>query len=274
VRPAIDDKALADWNGLTIAALAFAGSSLGRTDWITLASDAFHFVTTTMMRGDRLAHAWRDGRSVYPGLASDYAAMIKAALALYAATLDRTWIDKAEGFAATARAHHWDAAEPGYFLSADDAEALIVRPKATADEATPGATSTMAQNLVRLWRLTGNYAYRDDVDAILTASAGAIANNLFATTGLLNALDLRMGAVDVVIVTSKGSDRADLIAAARRHATPNTVLSVHEDEAALPANHPAAGKTAVEERATAYVCRGETCSLPVTDGDSLARLLA
>jgi uncharacterized protein YyaL (SSP411 family) len=273
IRPATDDKILADWNGLIIAALAFAGASFGRPEWIGLARAAFAFVTTTMSTGGRLAHSWRAGKSVYPGLASDYAAMIKAALALHAATGEGAWLTRAEALATIARAHHWDEASPGYFLSADDAEALIVRPKATTDEATPAATSLMAQNLVRLWRLTGNDDFRSDVDAMLAASASTVATNLFASTALLGALDLRLGAVDVAIVRPSGVSADDLLAAVRYCWTPNTILSVHDDNVRLPAGHPAAGKTAIAGKATAYVCRGETCSLPVTEAGELEKLL-
>ena len=274
VPPATDDKILADWNGLAIAALAFAGASFERGDWIDLAKDAFAFVTSTMTDGDRLAHAWRDSKAVFPGLATDYAAMIKGALALHAATFDDRYLTSARALAATVHAHHRDEAAPGYFLSADDAPALIVRPRATTDEATPSATSLMVQNLIRLWRLTGNDAYRAEADAILTSSGSAIAGNLFASTALLSALDLRLGAVDVAIVSPTGAETRDLVAAVRRAWTPNIVLTLHDDMAHLPAGHPAAGKTAVEGRATAYVCRGETCSLPVTDPEALAALVA
>ena len=121
-----------------------------------------------MSRDGRLAHAWRDGKSVYPGLATDYAAMIKAALALYAATLDVGFVADAVRLAAALRRHHWDPSAPGYFLSADDAEALILRPRSTTDEATPSANSVMAANAIRLWRLTGDDSYRADADAIRT----------------------------------------------------------------------------------------------------------
>ncbi|MEJ0097972.1 MAG: thioredoxin domain-containing protein [Bauldia sp.] len=272
-RPATDDKVLADWNGLLVAALAFAGASFGRADWIALAEGAFGFVAGTMSTGERLAHAWRDGKSVYPGLASDYAAMTRAAIALHAATLDAAWLAKAEAWAASARAHHWDAGSPGYFLSADDAEALIVRPKATTDEATPGATSLMTQNLIRLRHLTGADGYRRAADDILAASASAIAGNLFATTGMLNALDLRLGVIDVVIVAPAGVAAGALLEAVRRRWSPNLVLSLHADAVRLPPAHPAAGKAAVAGRATAYVCRGETCSLPVMAAAELAALL-
>jgi uncharacterized protein YyaL (SSP411 family) len=276
VRPATDDKVLADWNGLMIAALALAGASFERPEWIAMAERAFAFVAGTMQQGDRLAHAWRAGKAVYPGLASDYGAMAKAALALHQATGAPRWLAAAEGFVATARAHHWDDAPPGYFLSADDAEALIVRPRAASDEATPSGTSLIVAALVRLWRLTGRDDYRADADAVLGAAGGQVAANLFSSTGLLNALDLRLNAIDVVVVmpigAGAGSDDA-LLAAVRRHTTPNVVLSVHAGEAGLPADHPASGKTAIAGRPTLYVCRGETCSLPVTEAGAVAGLI-
>ncbi len=274
VRPATDDKVLADWNGLMIAALAFAGASLGRNDWIDLAACAFAFIEREMMQDGRLAHAWRGRTSVFPGLASDYAAMAKAALALHDATFDATWLAKAEALMAALRAHHWNAAEPGYFVTADDAEALIVRPKAMTDEAVPSATSVAAQNLIRLWHLTGNDTCRADVDSILGSAGSAIAGNLFATTGLLNALDLRLNAIDVVILTPPAGDDAAMVRTARANAMPDVILSRHAGTVDLRENHPAHGKTAVGGAVTAYLCRGETCSLPVTDAADLAALLS
>ena len=274
VHPATDDKVLADWNGLTIAALASAGATFARPDWIDLATEAFRFVTIAMTRAGRLAHSWRDGKSLFPGLATDYAAMIKAALALHEATFDRAWLDHAERLAAALRRHHWDAARPGYFLSADDAEALIIRPRSDTDDATPAAASLMAANLIRLWRLTGKDSYRDDADSILETAASTIATNLFANTGLLSALDFRLGATDVVIIQPDTSPANDLLAVARKSATPNTIVTLHNDTARLPASHPASGKTVVDGKPTAYVCRGETCSLPLTSAAELAGLLA
>jgi uncharacterized protein YyaL (SSP411 family) len=83
VRPGLDDKVLADWNGQMIAALANAGVTLGEAAWVELGARAFRFIAAAMTRGDRLGHSWREGRLLYPGLASDFAAMIRAALALH-----------------------------------------------------------------------------------------------------------------------------------------------------------------------------------------------
>jgi uncharacterized protein YyaL (SSP411 family) len=123
-----------------------------------------------------------------------------------------------------------------------------------------------------LWRLTGDDSYRDDADRIIAASAPAVVENVFAASGLLNGLDLRLGATDVVII-APSREGGELAATARSHATPNMILALFADGADLPANHPAAGKSAIAGRATAYVCRGETCSLPVTDVAALLALL-
>ena len=95
VRPGLDDKVLADWNGLMIAALANAGLMFDEPSWLDMAARAFDFVARAMTRGDRLGHSWREGQLKFPGLASDFAAMIRAALALYEATGRQNYLDQA-----------------------------------------------------------------------------------------------------------------------------------------------------------------------------------
>jgi uncharacterized protein YyaL (SSP411 family) len=273
VRPARDDKILTDWNGLAIAALATAGMLLPRRNWIDIAIRTYRRLLSLMWRDGRLAHSYRKRKRVFPGLATDYADLIKAALALHAATLAPRYLADAERLAASLRDRHWDADHPGYFLSADDADALIVRPRSNVDEATPSANAVMGVNLMRLWRLTGKDRYRRDLDDLLAASAGTVAANLFASAGTLNALDARLNAVDIVVVRSAGTDPGPLLDAVRSRWTHNLVLSVHDDVALLPEIHPAAGKTAIAGKPSVYVCRGETCSLPVTEPDAAAALL-
>jgi uncharacterized protein YyaL (SSP411 family) len=131
----------------------------------------------------------------------------------------------------------------------------------------------MTRNLIQLWHMTGTDSYRANADAILEASATAIARNLFAAAGMLSALDFRLTAMDIAIVAPDDASAGPLIATARRHWQPGFILSRVADGNDLPTNHPAAGKTAVRGSPTAYVCRGETCSLPVTEPEDLAALL-
>src|SRR5262245_7985855 len=110
VRPGLDDKILADWNGLMIAGLVNSGILLKEPSWIALARSAFDFVATNMTRGDRLGHAWRADRLVYPGLASDFAAMVRAALALYEATGEAPYVVHAQKWQAALERHYADPA--------------------------------------------------------------------------------------------------------------------------------------------------------------------
>jgi uncharacterized protein YyaL (SSP411 family) len=156
VRPGLDDKVLADWNGLMIAAVVNASIILDKPDWLAMAKRAFNFIAHGMTKGDRLGHSWRDGRLLFPGLASDYAAMIRAALALYEATGERPYLEHALSWQTAFDTHYADQDTGSYYLSADDASDLLLRPHSTQDDATPNPNAVAAQNLVRLAALTGD----------------------------------------------------------------------------------------------------------------------
>ena len=132
VRPGLDDKVLADWNGLMIAALANAGLMFEEPAWIEMAARAFSFIAHTMVRGDRLGHSWRQGQLKFPGLASDFAAMIRAALALYEATGRHDYLDQALAWQRALDRDYANAETGTYYLTAADAEGLVVRPAATS----------------------------------------------------------------------------------------------------------------------------------------------
>ena len=160
VRPGLDDKILADWNGLMIAALTNAGLMLEEPSWLAMAERAFAFVASAMTRGDRLGHSWRQGQLKFPGLASDFAAMIRAALALYEATGARRYLDQALAWQHALDRDYLDAETGTFYLTAADAEGLVIRPASTADEATPNHNAVAAQNLVRLGLLAGDDGFR------------------------------------------------------------------------------------------------------------------
>src|SRR5262249_36128350 len=166
VRPGLDDKVLADWNGLMIAALANAGTLLNEPGWIAMAERAFGFIAGEMTREDRLGHSWRQGRLLFPGLGSDFAAMIKAALALHEATGERRYLDRALQWQGAFDRHYGDPQTGGYLLTADDAEGLVVRPNSTLDDAIPNLNAVAAQNLVRLSVLAGDDAWREAADPL------------------------------------------------------------------------------------------------------------
>ena len=217
IRPGLDDKVLADWNGMMIAALANAGLMFSEPSWLDIAARAFGFVARTMTKGDRLGHSWREGQLKFPGLASDFAAMIRAALALYEATGRQTYLDQALSLAARARSRLRRCGHGTYYLTAADAEGLVIRPASTADEATPNHNAVAAQNLIRLAVLAGDDQWREKADRLIAAIAPQAVENLYMHMALLNAVDLRLRAAEIV-VTGEGPRADALLAAARRPA--------------------------------------------------------
>jgi uncharacterized protein YyaL (SSP411 family) len=268
VRPGLDDKVLADWNGLMIAALVNVGLIFGEPSWIEMAIRAFDFIGSAMSRGDRLGHSWRQSKLKFPGLASDFAAMIRAALALYEATGQRTYLERALTWQQALDRDYANAETGTYYLTAADAEGLVIRPAATADEATPNHNAVAAQNLIRLAVLAGDDAWRQKADRLIGAIAPLAAENLYMHMALLNAIDLRLRAAQIV-VAGEGAG-ADALLAAARNLSPLDRIVLHADKAdALPAAHPARDKIAAAKAPQAFVCVGEACSLPVTDPAAL-----
>ena len=273
VRPGLDDKVLADWNGLMIAALAHSAAAFDAPDWIELARTAFDFVARSMTQDDRLGHSWRAGRLLIPGLASDYAAMIRAALAIFEATGEQSYLDCALTWQHSLDAHYADADHGGYYLTANDAEGLIVRPHSTVDDAIPNHTGLIAQNLVRLAVLTGDDNCRSKADALFTALLPRAAENVFGHLSLLNALDLHLSGAEIVVVGEVA--RTDALLATARKLPHGTSIVLHAPSAdVLSATHPARAKLYAATDGAAFVCRGQSCSLPVTDSDVLVQMVA
>lgn len=272
VRPGLDDKVLADWNGMMIAALVNAGVHFDEPSWLQMAARAFLFIDGRMSKGDRLGHSWREGKLLFPGLASDHANMIRAALALHEATGERDYLERAVAWQA-ALDRHYAAPTGGYFLTADDAEGLVVRPNSTSDDATPNPNAVAAQNLVRLAGFTGQHSWREQADRLFDGLLPLAAENLFMHVALLDALDLRLRATEIVIAGS-GAPAAGLVEAALKLPFLDRIVIRAPSEEALPPTHPAAAKLAAIVEPAAFICSGETCSLPATTPEQIAATMS
>ena len=278
VRPGWDDKVLADWNGLMIAALTHAARVFDRPEWLNAAATAFGFVVQHMEQDGRLAHSWRAGQAKVPGTASDYANMIWAALRLLQATNEPAFLTAAERWCATLDKHFWVADGGGYAFTADDTPDVIVRMRGAHDDATPNANAIMITNLVALGLLTGNPAYLDRAEAIPQAFAADSAKNTLGHCGLLAGFyDLLAPQQVVVIGSADAAASAKLARAMFKLSLPGAVQQVVAEAALGPAGlstaGPLAGKTAQDGKPTAYACLGPQCSLPVTEPDALLEVL-
>jgi uncharacterized protein len=249
-----------------IAALANAGATLAQPRWLAMAQQAFAFIERHMTRGDRLGHSWRDGKLLYPGLASDHAAMVKAALALHEATGTPEYLGRAFQWQKALDRHYIRKDTGGYYLTADDAEGLVVRPDSTIDEATPNPNGVAAQNLVRLAILTGDEIWRERADILFDGLLPTVAESTHLHASLINALDLRLRAIEIVALGPQ-ADRFAAVALELPFLERVVVRATKPED--LPPAHSGRTTLLADGQTVALVCAGAKCSLPVTDPQQL-----
>ena len=277
IRPHRDDKVLTSWNGLMIAALARAATVLDKTELLDAAASSAEFILANMRREDgRLLRRYRLGEAAVPGFLEDYAFFCWGLIELYQAGFDSRYLEQALKLTADMERLFGDE-KGNLFDSASDAEKVLTRGRTILDSAVPAGNSAAAWNLLRLAALTGDRAMADRGEAIIKTSLPQAQRFPTATSLLYTALDFALGPHQVIVLAA-GDDQAGLqamLAALRERFLPGTLILLADANDArinnlTPLLH---GKEAIDGKATAYLCRGETCQAPVTDAEALTALL-
>lgn len=262
VRPERDDKVVAAWNGLAISGLARLGLWLDEQRYVDAAAEAADLLLRVHVVDGRLRRVSRDGAVGAPaGVLEDYGCVAAGLLDLVQATGEARWLDAATGLLDTALAH-FVADDGGFFDTADDAEALVVRPRDPSDNAAPSGLSSMLHALAASSALTGDGAHRDAAERAL-ASVHPLVTQAprFAGWSLAAAASMLEGPREIAVVGPAGGSRDALAAAARRD--PNAVVVVADGpDDRIPL---LAGRVPVDGQPAAYVCRHHVCAAPVTD---------
>jgi uncharacterized protein YyaL (SSP411 family) len=257
-----------------ISAMAEAGAAFDQPDWVSAAQSAFSFVRDHMVRDGRLFHSHRNGLLKHVGTLDDYAGMIGAGLTLFEITGEPGYLANAENWTSILNQYYWDAEGGGYFFTAEDAEALIVRTKNATDNATPSGNGVMVGTLARLFYMTGTDSYRTKADILITAFSGEVSENFFPLASFMSGIEMLQQGQQLVIVGDRTDPPSqDLLRGVFATCLPNRVLTIVGPDDQLLTNHPAAGKGQKDGKATAYVCVGTTCSLPLTDRSALVETL-
>ncbi len=232
-QPARDDKALAAWNGLAIAAFADAAVALAASDpdaaarYRSAAERAVGAIVGGLVAPDgSLGRSWKDGRAVGRGVLEDYADLSDGLLALYEATFDERWFEIARALMDRVLGHFADPAG-GFFDTADDHERLVTRPKDVQDNAVPSGNAMAARVLLRLAAWTGVGTYRDAAEAAMRTVVPYVVRYATGFAQWLSAMDLAVApAIEVAIVGApdgRGDGRSVGRGAARLPAEPGRV---------------------------------------------------
>jgi hypothetical protein len=271
-QPARDDKALAAWNGLAIAAFAEAGRLLGEERYTAAAVAAAETIVEGLLAEDgSLKRSWKDGRAVGAGVLEDYSHLAEGLLALYETTFDERWFVLARQLADRILDRFEDPVG-GFFDTADDHERLITRPKDPQDNAVPSGGAMAATVLLRLASFTGEGRYRDAAERAIGTVAPFMTRYPTGFAQWLVAASFAAGDGVEVAIVGDPADAAtrELLQPVWSEWRPFQVLAVASADAApalaIPLLH---DRPAIDGRPTAYVCRDFVCSLPVTTADRL-----
>jgi uncharacterized protein YyaL (SSP411 family) len=273
-QPALDDKAVAAWNGLALTAFAEAIPVLDRQADRAVA-EGIAKAALGLLRGPdgRLARSFRSGRTVGSGGLDDYACLADGLVSLYEATFDEGWLIAACDLADCVERQFADAAG-GWFDTPTDAEPLIVRPKETQDGATPAGGATAAAVMLRLAELTGQERFHDAATRAMGQIERLALRYPLAFPAWLGALDFATTPVTQVAIVGDPESAATraLVDVARRGFQPYRVLALGDPESSTL--ELVQGRFAMDGRPTAFVCRDFACRRPVTEPEALAAELA
>jgi uncharacterized protein YyaL (SSP411 family) len=270
VRPGLDDKRLASWNALAIAALAEAGAVLGREDYLDAARRCAEFVLDRMSDAEgRLLRTYRDGNAHLNAYLEDHAFLLEALLVLYESSFERIWFERARALAETMIERFGDPERGGFYSTSTDHEQLIARRKEVGDHPIPSGNSAAAFGLLRLGALTGERRYEEWAEGVFRLFGGPAGSHPDSFAQMLRALDFHLAEVKEVALV--GDDLAELAAVVRSRHRPHLVLAGGPAGEAEPPL--LVGRTEVGGEPAAYVCEGFACRAPVTGGTQLSALL-
>jgi uncharacterized protein YyaL (SSP411 family) len=272
-QPARDDKALAAWNGLALAALAEAGRRLGRADYLDAARDLAGFLLGPLSdeRG-RLLRTYRGGEAKIAGYLEDYAAVAAGLLELYEATGDHARLEDARRLALLAVELFEDPVRGGFFVDAPEGEGLVARRKELDDNPIPSGGSMLALVLLRLARLWGDDELERRAVGVFRLAHPLLERAPAAVGHLLCGLDFHLSTPREVAVVGPPGDPTteELRQAVLAPWSPNQVVAFSAGDEAAPAVPLLAGKGLVDGRPAVYVCERFACRAPVTSAAELA----
>ncbi|MDZ5697414.1 thioredoxin domain-containing protein [Chelativorans sp. M5D2P16] len=264
-RPGRDDKVLVDWNGLAIEALATAGRQFAHDAWIEAARNAYHFVCESM-QGGRLPHSIRAAKRLFPALASDYAAMISAAISLHGALQDEVFLQQAREWADKLEEWHADGSGTGYFLTAADNDDLPMRIRGDVDEAVPSATAQTIRALVQLSSATGDHATYEKAVRAAEAALDRTQGQMHGQAGIVHTASLAQRPMKLLI-----SDHPRFVPVSNRIPDPRRVdILLGERETAAERM---AGINVDRQIPGAWLCIGQSCLPPLRDTSTLEAAL-
>ncbi|MDQ6953579.1 MAG: thioredoxin domain-containing protein [Mariprofundaceae bacterium] len=273
IRPFLDDKILTDWNGLMIAALAKAGRVLHEPNYVKAAQKSADFLLKTMQSKQGLLHRYRHGDAAIMANLDDYTFLTWGLIELYEANFDARYLKSAITLNQT-MLEKFQSESGGFFLTANDAEVLLVRPMEAWDGALPSGNAVAAHNLIRLSRISSDIRLENDAEKIFRHFSPLLKQAPVGLTYMLSAWSMaEEGGIEIVLAGDKESPEGqNFLTALNARYLPNAVV-IWRDERSMALIPFIQLQSPVNGKVTAYVCRNFQCNQPVTSIKKMLDLL-
>ena len=270
IRPGLDDKVLTSWNALMITAFAKGYQISQESKYLDAAENCVKFIEKNLFDGEQLLRTYKDGKSKIQGYLDDYSYFVNALLDVFEITSNPKYLNLAKKLAHYVVDHFWDSENNSFFMTADNHEKLIIRPKSNYDLSVPSGNSVSAFVLLKLYHITHENNFLDVATKLLESQAQMAAENPFGFGFFLNTMYLYLKKpTEITILNTKNKELCKSIY--EKFIPESIIVSLNSaDNLNSLQEYPFfAGKTFDETKTQVFVCRDFTCSLPLEKIDEV-----
>ena len=274
IPPGLDDKILTSWNSLMISAFAKGYRISNEKKYLATAENCIKFIHDKLLKNDQLLRTYKNGLAKIPGYLEDYAFFVNSLLDVFEIKPDLEYLELAKTLSKYLIEHFWDSKQNCFFMTADNHESLIIRPKSNHDLSLPSGNSVAANALLRLYHLTQEKEFLDISTKIMESQAVMAAENPFGFGYLLNTIYMYLQKpTEITILNTINSEIYDSLSG--RFLPESILVTVHNaEQIKLLSKHPFfSGKSFNDKKTTVFVCKDFTCSLPLESLSEIEKCL-
>ena len=264
IAPGLDDKVLTSWNALMITAFAKGYRVTNEKKYLDAAEKCIDFIENNLVKDGKLLRTYKDGKAKLQGYLEDYSYFGVSLLDVFEINPELKFLERAQEIANYLVEHFWDSETNSFYMTADDHEKLIIRPKSNYDLSLPSGNSVAANLLLRLFHLTQDKKFLEISTKIMENQAQMAAENPFGFGHLLNTVFMYLQKPKEITVLN--SQNKEIVDSLTNRFMPESILVTVKNEnqlnnlSKLPFFE---GKQFQNDKTTVFVCKDFTCSLPL-----------
>lgn len=274
IPPGLDDKILTSWNALMISAFAKGYSISGELSFLDAAEKCLELIEQQLMKNGKLLRTYKNGVSKIDGYLEDYSYLISALVDVFEINPEIKYLENAKKLGLYLIEHFWDAEHSNFFMTADDHERLIIRPKSNYDLSMPSGNSVAANCLLRLYHLTQEKKFLEISTKVMESQASMAAENPFGFGHLLNTIFMYLQKItEITVINTKNSEIVKFL---NKSFLPESILVNIKNEEQIKNLKGLSfftGKEFQESKTTVFVCKDFTCSLPLESISEIEKYL-